>query len=554
MKFINRPDSYWIKHGLLLLLTAVATVSLYWPFLDNGIVFDDHLLFTNLSIYDHAIKPFSLAPRIFPYFTLGIVQVLTGSIEANRVVSLALHLLNTLLIFRLLERWSRDIGQIPAPRALLLAFLGSVFFAIHPVAVYGAGYLAQRTILFATLFSLLTLWFYWRSLVRNSIADAIAAALFYTLAIYSKEHAIMLPLAAVMLNVLHPTTWRQNIAKTTVFVSLCLPPAILVFMAVKGVIGTAYENDAASFISNITAADTPAAQWLVSAVTQTGLFFQYIKIWLIPDTGGMAADIRIDFNSGWNAAWIVTRITAYFAFAAGGVVLLRCGGKSGLIGWGMLYFWLLFATELVSIRFQEPFILYRSYLWAPGIILALFTLLNALNARALVIGAVLVAPILFISAQDRLRSLRDDFSLWNDAAEKLTSISIPGSDRIYYNRGAQYLQKKQYREAIADLGNSIQRNPGIFQSYQQRGLAYSAIGDYPHALADFDRAIALDHNQGLSHYGRATALGKLGYTEEMLQELRISRDLGYLIADFTLKNYMKTGKTTTGNGKPQADN
>ena len=75
------------KRNILLLLCltalALAIALLYAPFLSNGLVFDDHNVLSNLSLYDDAILPFSFRPRTFPYFTLGFVQVMFGSIEAQ---------------------------------------------------------------------------------------------------------------------------------------------------------------------------------------------------------------------------------------------------------------------------------------------------------------------------------------------------------------------------------------------------------------------------------------------------------------------------------------
>lgn len=529
----------WSRPTLIFLIVALATVALYAPFLGNAIVFDDHNLFTNLTVYDYATTPFNLAPRNFPYFTLGFTEVTWKSIEAQRVVSLLIHLLNAFVLFRLLGRWLKEIGGLPADKALTAGSIGSLFFAIHPVAVYGAGYLVQRTILLATLFSLLSLWFYWRSLARNRVADAVTAALFYALAIYSKEHAIMLPAAALLLTALHEAPWRQNLTKAMAFAALCLPPAILVVLAVKGVIGTAYEPDSTKFISalsGIPSTDSPGMRWLVSGVTQTGVFFQYLQSWLLPDVRAMSADIRVDFIAGWIPAWIVAKIAAFSAFAAGGVFLLRRGGKRGLVGWGMLFTWLLYATELSSLRFQEPFVLYRSYLWAPGIVLATTAILAGLNTRMLSASTLVVAPLLFLSAQDRLRSMSNDLSVWTDAAEKLPSISLLGSDRIYYNRGTQYLKEKKYREAIADFGKSLQQNPQVSQSYLQRGIAYYSLLDYRQAISNFDRAIALGNAQGLSYYSRAMAWEKLGCTEKAIKDYMHSRSLGSIMAEMALKN------------------
>jgi hypothetical protein len=528
----------------LYLLIASITAALYVPFLHNAIVFDDHNLFTNLSVYDHAANPFNLAPRNFPYFTLGFTEVIWKDITAHRVVSLLIHLLNTLVLFRLIGKLLEQIGDIHSRKSLLLAFIGALFFAIHPVSVYGAGYLVQRTILFATLFSLLSLWFYWRSLSRNHVTDAITAALFYALAVYSKEHAIMLPAAAVLLTLLHKNVWREHRMKAAAYLTLCLPPSIFVVLAVKGVIGSSYEPDSAKFVSAIHVADSVSTQWLVSAVTQAGLFFEYLRIWLLPDVNWMSADIRVNFSVDWTTEWIFIKSVSFIAFAIVGAFFLQRRGRLGLIGWGMLCVWLLFATELASIRFQEPFVLYRSYLWAPAIVLVLTSILSRLGMGTLVSTALVLTPILFVLSQDRLSSLESDLSLWIDAEKKLFDKLAPGSDRIYYNRGTQFLKAKRYSEAIADFSESLKRSPQIFQSYQQRGIAHFSTHNFPNALADFDSAIALNQTQGLSYYGKAMTLEKMGNQEEAITNYKISSGLGYLVANMALR---KMESNTTQN-------
>src|SRR5262249_59397870 len=69
------------------------------------------------------------------------------------------------------------------------------FFAINPVAVYGVGYLIQRSILLATLFTVLALWLFARGLRRGKPWIHVLAVASYVLALLSKEHAVLAPLA-----------------------------------------------------------------------------------------------------------------------------------------------------------------------------------------------------------------------------------------------------------------------------------------------------------------------------------------------------------------------
>lgn len=177
------------------LSVATLTGFLYWPFLSNGLIFDDHGLFLNGAVYDFAQVIFDLRPRTFPYFTLGFVKVLNSGLEANRIFSLAIHILCTwllyLLLFALLKQTlyfssKSDELQQTDTHIIVVPFFCVTWFAIHPIAVYGAGYLAQRTILFATLFSLLSVWFFCRAFAKNRAIDIVTAALFYSIAVFSK--------------------------------------------------------------------------------------------------------------------------------------------------------------------------------------------------------------------------------------------------------------------------------------------------------------------------------------------------------------------------------
>jgi len=530
---LERIAPIWLwKKLIAFAIITLLTAALYVPFLSNAIVFDDNNLYTNLSIFDYATTPFSLAPRAFPYFTLGFTEVTWKSIEAHRIFSLILHILNALLIFRLIERWVKEIGKTSADKAFSIALITSLCFAIHPVAVYGAGYLIQRTMLFATLFSLLSLWFYWRSLSQNRITDSITAALFYAMAIFSKEHAIMLPATALLMTALHDASWRKNQTKITTYLLFSTPPAIFVVLAVKGVIGTAYEPDVTSFISAMPAIESKQSQWLLSATTQFGLFFRYLASWLYPDLQFLAADIRIDLLSQWTPLWVVFKTVVFLALFLVAIRLLIRKGWLGLIGWGWLYLSLMFATELVSIRFQEPFVLYRSYLWALGLLAMLAGMLAKANLRPRYLlppFAMLILPLLFFLSHNRLQSLEDEYALWHDAANKLTTPDVAGAERIYYNLGIQRIKRNQPEAALVEMNRVVSLIPHSHEGYIGRGKAYQNLERDQEAVADFETAEKYTTNGALIamiEYSKFLSLARQKHYDEAKRALSLAAQHG----------------------------
>lgn len=548
----NRYSSF----AAVLLAIGILTCLLYVPFLNSGLIFDDHGLFSTLIIYDYAQIPFDFKRRTFPYFTLGMVQVLTGNIEANRIFSLILHIACSGVVFLLTRTFLKQVLKTSDfssrereqgdTRILLIAAFGAAWFAVHPVAVYGAAYLAQRTILFATLFSLVSLLYFQRALTTSRTADILTAAFFYSAAVYSKEHAIMLPLVALALFVtLHRDGLQLHIKKISLYLLLCVPAALGVLVATKDIVGTSYEPRADAMLSlmhSIPLVDSQLGQWVVSVVIQAQFFFQYLMVWVVPDVHMLSLDMRFDFVHIWFAWWTFPAAVIFFLSP---IIAICCSRRSGLIALfccGFLYCWILFLTELVSVRFQEPFVLYRSYLWAPGYVLMLVAILYSVRTRWLLACSIPIFVLFIFLARDRLESLATEDAVWSDAAAKLESSSLPGSDRIFYNRGLAYLKGKRFEEAVGDFTVAIRQSPKIFQLYYQRGIAYYSLGEFNNARADFDRAISLNNKDGASYYGLGKIFERRGCFNEAVQAYTKSQSFGVRIATVKINDLEKQNR------------
>jgi len=574
---------------LCLAALALAIALLYAPFLSNGLVFDDHNVLSNLSLYDDAILPFSSRPRTFPYFTLGFVQVMFGSIEAQRIVSLILHIACALLLFALLKRLleltrgelpvsdqpklhigheprqssSRaqrgDLGLLrlrlamtqrvvygkdaaPSASRYLLPLFGAAWFALNPVAVYGAAYLVERTIVLATLFSLACLWLFVRAFSTRSTTDIVAAAVLYSAAIFCKEHAIMLPLGALPLIALAGTGDRSwKLRRAWLFLLLCLPAGVTVILSVKSVIGKSYEpyvGDIIAQLKMMALFRSPAGVWLASMAMQAREFFLYIHLWLVPDPRSMSVDIRVDFLKIMHSPSLVLGAAAFLAAPALGIYCLWRRGAAALFGCGLLLSWLLYMTELSAVRLQEPFVLYRSYLWAPGFAMMLVAVLSRLRWQWLLVVLIAVLPLEFSLAQDRLRSFVSERALWDDAAAKLSAADLPGADRIYNNRGDARLKRGELAAAMKDFDRVVALNPDADYGYLGRSAIYYQEKNYAQALAELDHALRLKPNSADSGnilYRRGNVLEALGRRAEALSAYRAAAKAGYSLAKFRLE-------------------
>jgi protein O-mannosyl-transferase len=517
---------------------AALACALYLPFRGNPLVFDDWTFFSGMGFAYYATHPVGLELRTTPYFTLAVTEILIGGVEAHRIVSLVLHVLCALCLLKLIY----DLMRAASPagpqgsdfeaqrKALAYASIGAAAFAIHPVAVYGAGYLVQRTIVLATLFSLLSIVLFARGLARNRHTDAISAALMYSMALLCKEHSILLPAVAVLTVALVKTERRFALRHAAIYLAACAPAALYVVFFRAWLIGRGYEPDYAVVANQLEGVFGHAMtdfSLSLSAVTQAGLFFKYLALWLWPDTRAMSLDMRVDFFQTWSPAWIVLKVSAFLAFGATGGLLLRRGGRAGLIGFGMLYAWVLFLVEFSTARFQEPMVLYRSYLWAPGILLALAALLSAAPLRAALAASALAVPMLFYQAHDRLTTFSSSLRLWEDAVAKLPAAPVPWGSRTLYMLGREYAYRGQLDKAVQIADRCMEQYPGTVHCYYARGVIHYLLEEYDQAYSYLSRAVELQPESGIAHHRLGLALERLGRIRDALVEYRRAVELGY---------------------------
>jgi tetratricopeptide (TPR) repeat protein len=395
----------------------------------------------------------------------------------------------------------------------LLAFCGAALFAAHPVTVYAVTYLGQRSTVLATLFSLLALAAFVRALEAGKPRWLWLALLLYGAALMSKEHAIMLPAVAAAIAVLLGRRPPGSRAAHAVVLALAAVAGALIAYRLSPYIGTTASEYYVRELAAAGRATDSLTAYLGSVVTQAGLFFKYLLLWLLPWPGWMSVDLRQPLADGPLAWPFVLGVPAFLAWGAAAAVLLLRRGAAGLLGLAMLFPWLLYFTEFAAARIQEPFVLYRGYLWMAGLPLALPFVARRLGARQIAVAGVVFVLVLAAATRERIATFSSDLALWDDVVAKNTDLSRIFADRGYVNRSAALLRAGRLEEAMRDAEKALDINSRNTHAYLNRGTVLSRRGDQVGALADFDRAIALDAGFAEGHAERCAVLMLLGQPE-----------------------------------------
>jgi len=524
----------------LALAVAAAAVALYLPFVGNPLVFDDRIFFSGRLFAYYATHPLGLDLRLPAYFSLAAAQAVWGSLLAHRLISLALHAVIGVLLYRFLIDLQRAALPAGAPErdVAVRAAIGAAAFVLHPVAVYGAGYLVQRTIVLATLFAVLAAILFLRGVRRRGYADALSAAGCYWLAVLSKEHAVLLPAALLPLALLAGAERRFALRYGALFLAACAPAGLFVVLHSLRVIGGAYEAGVPAIAAQISAQSPSEGiepSLALSAITQAGLFFRYLALWFWPDPGAMSIDVRVDFAAGWTPAWIAVKVAAFAACGATAAWLVPRRGALGMAGFGILYAWILFIVYFSAVQLQEPFVLYRAYLFGPGMACIAVAALTRLPWRALAVAGVVSLAGLAVAAHGRLTTFSDPLLLWEDAAAKLPDRPVPWGSRTLYGLGREYLYAGRPDDALATAERCVRLYPKTVQCIYARGVVRLQRHEYPLAIEDLKRARALEPGSGIILHRLGLALECEGRVGEARASYREAQSKGFDSAIFELR-------------------
>jgi tetratricopeptide (TPR) repeat protein len=195
-------------------------------------------------------------------------------------------------------------------------------------------------------------------------------------------------------------------------------------------------------------------------------------------------------------------------------------------------------VEFTTVRFADPFVLYRSYLWAPGLAIALAALLTRPWLQVAVLAAL---PLLAFQAHERLQSFSNGLALWQDAADKLPAEPAPGGSRTLYQLGREHFYRGESAKAIAVAERCTAQYPMTYDCYFARAAIHVELEQYEAALPFIARAAELRPESGSARHLLGFALEGLGREEEAKMHYRTAVKLGFHGAAHRLKRLEDPG-------------
>lgn len=488
------PDTVprWAIFALLLAIAIVFSGA--WK---NGITFidDDMYILRNPYLRDFSIKGIAAIFTSFYEYNYHPLTTLTWLIEyrffgvdptSYHMVSVALHLLNVWLVYRLASALSGKSFT-----GLVVAAL----FAVHPLHVESVAWISERKGLLCATFYFASLLYYLRYVDDGySRRNLIIALLFFLAALLSKSAAVTLPLVVMAIDWYRKRNVKTALAEKLPFLALSVLFGVLAIMSQKagGAIG-----DVASEYSIMNRV----------VVFLAGLSFYFIKA-VVPFHLSAIHYFPGQVNGAlpwWTYAYLLA--LPVVAWGAAGR-----GNNSRDARFGLLFFLLVMSVMLqlvpVGAAYASERYSYVSFFGLFYVAAQWLTRRKGQLRHTLVAGLWLCVLVFGIVSWGRVGAWKDTETVFNDLVEK--NAGNKNLYLVHYHWGDYYQYMGNMDAAVAQFSKAIDINRAYTRSYLRRGEIYDIMQKGYEAIADYDTVMRRDPSSAIAYSDKGWVVFEMG--------------------------------------------
>lgn len=487
--------------AIVALVLVILTFTAYWRTLGNRFIeFDDGTyVFANTHI-QQGITPQSLrwafnigfASNWHPLTWISHMvdyRVFGLNPMGHHLVSLLLHVLNTVLLLLVLRRMTGSLWRS--------AFVAALF-AVHPLHVESVAWAAERKDVLSATFWFLTMCAYVLYSEKPGIKRYLPVFFLYALGLMAKPMLVTLPLVLLLLDywpLKRVTRWPSLILEKTPLLALSAASSVLTFLAQAKSVGN-FEQV------------TPGIR-VANAVTG---YATYIWKMLWPQKLAVLYPFPQQGLPTWKPVASAILLIAISVLAYS----LRCKRPYLAVGWLWFLGTLVPVIGLVQVGTQSAADRY-TYVPLVGLFLAIVWTAPTLFKTRDVAPTLGILAILPLAAMTwvQVGYWRDSVSLFNHTL-KCTS----GNYVIENSLGLALAREGRFDEAIAHHKASLEIAPDYPQAHNNLGILLGSQGKLDEALFHFRKALEAEPDQAIMHFNVAMILQHKGKLDEAISEYR----------------------------------
>lgn len=500
--FSKTGNKSYVVFGLLVLVFLGA--ALYGYILHAPFVFDDFS-----SIVDNeAIKNLRLSlsdlsnNRYLPNLSFAL-NYRFGNLQpfGYHLINNLIHIINGLLVYYLIILIFKTPKMADSRLSdQFVAFSAAFIFVVHPIQTQAVTYVAQRSVLMATFFYLLTLTIYLYLRLLPAAESGIGRKIIFlsfsflaaVCAMKSKEIAFTLPVIATMCEIFffsNASLNRNSPLPSGERLLYLLPILLTVLIIPLSMIDISKPLSAVSNDIDAVSRETAKISRPEYFLTELRVIATYLRLLIFP------INQSIDYTYPIYRTLLTPQVFTFFLLHLGlfatAIYLFFISRKRGrgwrLVSFGIFWFFITLSVESSFIPIKDVIFEHRLYLPSIGFFITSTTALEGLskNSKAKIWAVSLIIVLLSVTAFYRNSLWREPQMLWEDALAK-----FPKNVRAYNALSVIYKEKKDYDRAMTYLENAQQINPAYYPLYFNMGDIHYKLGNYAKAIEYFNLVLS----------------------------------------------------------------
>lgn len=514
-------------------------------------------------------KGYRFNPRRFiGYLTFALNYYADGgSVIGYHVVNLAIHLINSLILYFLVLLTfktpnMRRSASATGPPPILIALFSALLFVSHPVQTEAVTYIVQRLASLAAMFYLLSLLMYIEGRLKLNEAEgkrnadkfafrdimpavpyALCSLLFAVLAMKTKETAFTLPFVIILYEF---TFFRSSPKKKLLFL---LPVLLTLVIIPLSVLHSGRSlGELLSDVTHQTRVQTSMSRWDY-LMTEVSVVATYVRLLFFP------VNQNLDYDYPHYQSLLAPQVLFPFLFLLAvfglGVYLFIKGKEHGqniaageaageeletkpyapyyrLVSFGIFWFFITLSVESSLIPIVDVIFEHRVYLPSVGFFVGLtagaFIMADRLKKeKALKAALVLVLLAFSVMTYSRNKVWKNETSLWEDVV-----VKSPDKARPHSNLGYFYMEDGRLDKAEKHLQAALRLKPDYVEALTSLGNVYLMEGRRDEALRELKTALKLNPKYTEAHINLGNLYSAEGRLDEALGEyetvLRLNPD------------------------------
>jgi Flp pilus assembly protein TadD len=472
---VSQPahSTAWWPYALAGLAALFIVFQVYGPTLRSPLLFDDAYLPFALPYFGESPLRIWLA-GVRPALMFGYwvnYQISGQDTFSYHVFNVLFHAINAGLVFLIARKILELVGQRDGRTAL--AGFAAGLFLLHPVQTESVAYVASRSETQSAMFyyGAFALFLCRRDAAITWVRSA-AIFILFAAALATKEHTVTLPALLLLTDYFwNPGFSFAGVRKNwRLYVPIVLGGGVIgVRIASRVLAGAA----SAGFAMK-------EATWYEYLYTQFGVFFQYVRLFVLP------VNLTIDYDYPFVRSALDRWTPLWIALLAGcGVAAWIYRRRYPLAAYGFFTVVILLLPTSSVLPIRDPIAERRMYLPMIGYLFMLLEIVRRVPVRRKALAAAGAAALAVAAAGTYLRNQvwAGPIPLWEDTVRK-----SPDKQRPRFQLAFAYYEAGRCADAVREYAHAAKLEPPDYELLVDWALAYECLQQPEQALEKLRQA------------------------------------------------------------------